>query len=93
MDDYTPEEQKSPGKICESDVNDFLSICEEKKKSDGQRILQFSILVLFVAILFVSLWRILNMESAQGKGNWYIRKSNYNKAYKSYKSINVYAHN
>lgn len=54
-------------KISEADINDFLSICEDKKRSDGQRPLQFSILVLFVAILFVSLWKILNMESAQGK--------------------------
>lgn len=55
---------RSLRKISEADINDFLSICEDKKRSDGQDTLQFSILMLFVAILF---WTILSNNSEQGK--------------------------
>lgn len=55
---------RSLRKISEADINDFLSICEDEKKSDGQKISNFSILILFVAILF---WTILSNDSAEGK--------------------------
>lgn len=55
---------RSLRKISEADINDFLSICEKKKRSDGQDTLQFSILMLFVAIHF---WTILSNNSEQGK--------------------------